>query len=364
MKILIIFSGLVSNEGISKSVLSYFKHIDKENLKIDFIVQNQPQNWMINEIECGGSNYYILNGRNRNVLKYIIELKKIIKENKYDIVHVHGSSTILCVDLLAAKLANVKVRIAHSHNTTCSHKFINNILRPIFDKLVTHRFACGIDAGKWLFKNKEFYVISNGKEIDKFLYNETNRNIYRKKLDLGERIVIGHIGKFNNQKNHTFLIDIFSELVKLNDNYILLLIGNGIFFNEIKEKVKKLNLENNVKFLGETNEVPELLQAMDIFVFPSKHEGLPGVLLEAKLSGMPIYASDVITEEVDICDDIEFISLDEIPSVWANKIYECSENDRKANREIISAKFKLAGFDIKENSKELKILYNRFLERY
>lgn len=361
MKILIIFSGLVGNEGISKIVLSYLKHIDKKNLKIDFIVQNQPPNWMINEIDCGGSNYYILNGRNRNTFKYIIELKKIIKENKYDIVHVHGSSTILCVDLLAAKLANVKVRIAHSHNTTCSHKLLNKILRPIFDKLVTHRFACGTDAGKWLFKGKEFNVISNGKEIDKFLYNETNRNIYRKKLDLSEKIVIGHIGKFNNQKNHTFLIDIFSELVKLNDNYILLLIGNGRFFNEIKEKVKRLKLENNVKFLGETNEVPELLQAMDIFVFPSKHEGLPGVLLEAKLSGMPIYASDVITDEVDICDDIEFISLDEIPSVWANKIYECSKNDRNASREIIRNQFKVAGFDIKENSKELKRLYSNFI---
>ena len=361
MKVLMIFSGLVSNEGIGNNVINYFKHIDKTDLQIEFIVQNQPQEWMINEIINNNSKYYVLNGRKTNTLKYIKDLKHIIHENKYDIVHVHGSSCLLAIDLLAAKLAGVKVRIAHSRNTTCNHKLLNKLLRPLFDRLVTECFACGNDAGKWLFNNRKFHVIKNGKEIEKFLYDENVRYKYRDKLNLNEKIVIGHIGRFNNQKNHTFLIDIFSELVKLNDNYILLLIGEGPFTNYIKEKVEKLKLENHVVFLGETNEVSKWIQAMDIFVFPSKHEGLPNVLLEAQLSGLPIYASDVITDEVAICDSIEFISLDETPSVWANKIYRCNKIDRNANREIIRNKFKVAGFDINENAKILKDLYKKIL---
>lgn len=364
MKILMIFSGFVSNEGIANNVINYFKHIDKKDLQMDFIVQNQPQEWMINEIVNNNSKYYVLKGRNSNVFRYIRELKKIIKSNEYDIVHVHGSSCLLFIDLFAAKLAKVKVRIAHSRNTTCNNKFLHKLLRPFFNKTVTHCFACGNDAGKWLFNDREFYVIKNGKEIDRFLYNEDTREIYRGKLNLDGKTVVGHIGRFNNQKNHTFLIDIFLELVKLNENYILLLVGNGKFLSDIEEKVRKLKLEKSVIFLGETSEVSKWLQAMDVFVFPSKYEGLPNVLLEAQLSGLPIYASDVITDEVAICDDIEFISLDEIPSVWANKIYECNKNDRNTTREIIKNQFKEAGFDINENSKELKRLYKGFLEQY
>lgn len=362
MKVLMIFSGIVSNEGIANNVINYFKYIDKSDLKMEFIVQNQPQEWMVNEIINNNSKYYVLDGRKKNIPKYVLELTKIIKQNKYDIVHVHGSSCLLFIDLLAAKLANVKVRIAHSRNTTCNHIFLHKLLRPLFNKVVTHCFACGEDAGKWLFKDRDFKVINNGKEINKFLYDEDVRNEYRKKLRIEDKIVVGHIGRFNNQKNHEFLIDIFSNLVMLNKNYVLLLIGEGALFEDIKEKVKKLNIQNNVIFMGETSEVPQLLQAMDLFVFPSKYEGLPNVLLEAQLAGLPIYASDVITDEVNICDLVQFLSLEYSPKIWVDRIVDDKKFDRIGKREIIKAKFIEAGFDIKENAKQLKKIYYDYIE--
>lgn len=362
MKVLMIFSGLVSNEGIGNNVINYFKHIDKSDLQMEFIVQNQPQEWMAKEIINNNSNYYVLKDRKKNIPKYIMELTKIIKQNKYDIVHVHGSSCLLFIDLFAAKLANVKVRIAHSRNTSCNHMFLHKLLRPLFNKVVTHCFACGQDAGKWLFKNRDFKVINNGKEIDKFLYDEKIRNEYRSKLNIEDKIVVGHIGRFNNQKNHEFLIDIFSKLVMLNEKYVLLLIGQGPLLDDIKEKVKKLNIQNNVIFMGETNEVSQLLQAMDLFVFPSKHEGLPNVLLEAQLAGLPIYASDAITDEVNVCGLVQFLSLEDSQEIWIAKIAEYKEFDRIVKREIIKEKFIQAGFDIKENAKQLKKIYCDYLE--
>ncbi len=362
MKVLMIFTGLVSNDGITNNVINYFKYIDKEDLQMDFIVQNQPQEWMKNEIINNNSKYYILKGRNKNIMNYIKTLKSIIKTNEYDIVHVHGSSTLMAIDLLAAFLAGVKIRIAHSRNTTCNHKILNKILRPLFNILVTHCFACGDDAGKWLFNNRKFYVINNGKEIDKFLFDKNIRDIYREKMKLKGKKVVGHIGRFNNQKNHTFLIDIFYELVNLNRDYILLLIGEGPLYSDIKEKVNKLNIQDNVIFMGEMEKVSDILQAMDIFLFPSLHEGLPNVLLEAQLSGIPIYASDVITNEVDVSNTIKFISLKENPKVWSNYIQECNEYDRNVSKKVISNKFKDAGFDINENAKVLKKIYSKFLK--
>lgn len=355
MKILMIFSSYVSNEGIANNVINYFKNIDKSDLQMEFVVQNQPQDWMVNEIVNNNSQYYVLKNRNRNTVKYIKDLIQIIKKNKYDIVQVHGSSSLLVIELLAAWLAGVKVRIAHSRNTTCDHKLLHKLLRPLFNKVVTHCFACGHDAGKWLFKNREFHVINNGKEIDKFLYNEEVRNKCRKNLNIYDQIVIGHVGRFNMQKNHEYLIDIFANL---NDkNYVLLLIGKGSLFDEVKEKVNRLNLQDKVIFIGETNEVYKYLQAMDIFVFPSKFEGLPNVLLEAQIAGLPIYASDKITNEVKICNDVEFISIEDEPKIWSEKIYECKINNRELNRDFIYKQFKECGFDIKENAKELKKLY-------
>ena len=367
MKVLMIFSGLVSNEGIANNVINYLKHIDKKNLQIDFIVQNQPQEWMVNEIIKNNSKYYVLKGRNRNIFKYIRELKRIINMNGYNIVHIHGSSSLLAIDLLAACIAGVKVRIAHSRNTTCNHKILNIIFRPLFNVLVTDCFACGEDAGKWLFKNRKFNVIKNGKEIDKFLYDERIRNDYRKKLNIEDKVVVGHIGRFNNQKNHTFLIDIFSELIKLNENYVLLLIGEGVLLKSIKEKISNLKIKDNVIFLGETEQISELLNSMDLFIFPSKYEGLPNVLLEAQLSGLPIFTSDVITDEVAICDTVEFISLEENANIWADKIFKYSKSNSNSNRKFsrndTRQKFTKAGFDIKENAQELKNLYSSIISK-
>lgn len=196
---------------------------------------------------------------------------------------------------------------------------MNKVLYPFFLLLYTHGFACGKDAGKWMFHNKPFEIIRNGINLKQYRYNEVVRSEYRKKLDVGRRTVIGHIGNFVDQKNHTFLLDAFAELLKMDENYLLLLISEGSLLEEIKEKARVLQIEDNVVFTGKTTVVQHYLQAMDLFVLPSLYEGLPVVLIEAQAAGLPCIVSDRVTKEADLTDSITYIPINN-PKDWAMEI--------------------------------------------
>lgn len=356
LKVLIVMTTKLDTSGITEIVLRYLKNIDYQQIKFDFVVPNELNEDIKHQLYIKDSKYFVLNNRKSNPLKYVCTLIKILKKNDYHIVHAHGNSSTLILEMLAAKKANIKVRIAHSHNTTCNYKLFHKILKPFFNFYVTDCFACGTSAGEWLFGSRPFYVIPNANDLSKYQYNKNNRNSIRSSYHLQDKFIIGHVGRFNNQKNQEFLLDIFNKYLRHHNNAFLVLIGSGMNKVKIQNKVQNLNINDKVLFTGEINNVHEWLSVFDLFLMPSKYEGFPLTLIESQNNGLPAIVSDKITQSIQLTNSIYFASLNNIDD-WVKKIDEIDYH----NREISSLKnvdiLKNNGFDIKEASDNLVNLY-------
>ena len=355
-KIKLIFINTVNLEenGISSFILNNSYILTNWNVEVTIIAPNKVNSDLKSALRKNNINLIELPMRNKKPYVYFVKLLSIFKKKKCDVVHVNGNSTTMSVELLAAYLAGIKVRIAHSHNTTTDHKRINKLLRPIFDVVANGRIACNTAAGKWLFKNKSFLIIRNGINLSNFKFDATMRKKYRDKLGLNENdILLGHVGRFTQQKNHDFLIDIFNEIHERNQNTKLLLIGTGIKEKDIKEKVKNLNLQDSVIFEGFKNNVNEYMFAMDIFLFPSKFEGLGLVLIEAQATGLPCYTSkDVVPNEAKVSNLLEYISLKNSAKEWSQ--YIINNRNKRLNE---YKKIKNGGYDIEDTAKLLQCFY-------
>ena len=348
--------------GVEAVTINYYRNIDKNKVQLDFICDEDSTNIPYEEIEKMGGKVIIIPSYSKP-FKYHKELKRVLKEGNYKIIH-SNINTLSVFSLFAAKCAGVPVRIAHSHSTTNKKEkkknLMKQILRPFSKVFATDYMCCSELAGRWLFGNKEYdkgnvYLLNNAIDLDKFKYNESLRKKKRKELGIkDDTLVIGHIGRFVAQKNHDFLIDIFNEIYKKNNNSILLLAGQGPLMEEIKNKVKDLNLDDNVKFLGQRNDANELYQAFDVFLLPSLYEGLPVVGVEAQASGLLCYLSDDMTKETKVLDITKFMSLNNTPEEWANNILD---DVKKYKRIDTSKEMTAKNFNIKEEAKKLEEYY-------
>lgn len=349
--------------GLENLIMNIYRNIDRTKVQFDFLVHYKKEFFFDKEIEkLGGKIYRFSVREDNNFIKYYKDLCDFFKEHsgEYRVVHGHMAS-LAFIYLRIAKKYNIPVRIIHSHGT--SHlKNIKGYLKyftfKMADKYATDRFACSTEAGKYLFGVKNFKIINNAIDMDKFKYNESLRRTKRNELQLEDKFVIGHIGRFNLQKNHKYLIKFFSNIVKKNHNARLLLIGIGEELENIKDFVRKLNISDYVFFLGQRNDVCELYQAMDVFCMPSKFEGLPLTGIEAQVSGLPCVFSDQITREVKISNNCIFLPLDEDTKKWE----ECVEtvNNKIINRLSEYQKMKETNYNIKILSKNVEGLYLDF----
>lgn len=348
--------------GVEAVVMNYYRNIDHQKVQFDFICDSDSTNIPYGEIESFGGRV-ILIPPYQKIFKYHKELKKVLKEGNYKIVHSH-INTLSVFSLFAAKCAKVPVRIAHSHSTTNKKEqkkdLIKKLLRPFAKLFATDYMSCTEHAGRWMFGNKEFdrgnvYVLNNAIDLDRFKYDEKIRKTKRKELNIeDDTLVIGHIGRFVAQKNHTFLIDIFNELHKKIKNSLLLLAGQGPLMEEIKAKVNDLGLSDSVRFLGQRNDVSELYQAFDIFCLPSLYEGLGMVLIEAQCSGIKCLASTNVPNVTNLTGDVSFIDLNEDLDKWSEEIKLVSTNNtRKSNQTLLSKN----GYDIKIEARKLITKY-------
>lgn len=353
--------GQAINGGTESFAMNYYKHMDHSLVQFDFFVESESKIIDENIIESMGGKVVIIPSYS-HVGKYIKTLIKLFKEGKYDIVH-SNMNALSVFTLFAAKRAGVKVRIAHSHSTTNKREkirnFVKNILRHFSKLYATHYFACSELAGRWLFGDKTFdkgevTVINNAIELEKYKFNEEIRDGLRAEYDLTYNFVIGHIGRFMSQKNHTFMIDIFSEVVKRRSDAKLLLIGDGPLFDEIVDKVHMLRLEDKVIFTGVKQNAYDFYNAMDVFVLPSLYEGLPVVGVEAQASGLPMVVSDTITRDLNIAGGVDYLSLEETASYWANHIVNLDTN---TDRGAYFYKIKNSSFDIQAEAKKLEEKY-------
>lgn len=350
--------------GVEAVVMNYYKNIDRTKIQFDFICDNDSTDIPYDEIKKLGGRV-ILIPPYQKIFEYEKELLKIFKENNYQIVHSH-INTLSAFPLRVAKKAKIKIRIAHSHSTTNKKEWKKNLLKQIlrpFSKLyATDYMACSELAGRWLFGNKEYnrknvYLLNNAIDLDKFKYNEKIRTEKRKELKIkDDNLVIGHIGRFVEQKNHRFLIDIFNEIYKTNKKAILLLIGKGPLETEIKEKVEKLGLTKVVYFLGQRSDVNELYQVFDVFLLPSLYEGLPVVGVEAQATGNLCYFSTSMTKETKVLDTTKFMSLENTPKEWSKNIFKDLKKYKKTDTKDQVSKY---GFNIQEEAKRLVTYYEK-----
>ena len=351
--------GKMENGGVEAVVMNYYRHIDRNKIQFDFIVDNDsscPQEQEI--LSLGGRVIRI--APYQSIISNMRDLKKLFKENDYRIVHAE-LTTMSVFSLAVAKACGVSVRIYHGHNTACKGETKKNILkymlRPFSRTFATHYFACSDYAGKWLYgksidKSKRYMIIPNAIDTEKYKFDPEVREAVRKELDIEDKFVIGHIGRFVYQKNHDFLIDIFNEVYKRNSNAVLLLIGEGALLDDIKAKVHKLGLDDVVHFLGVRQDAYRFYQAFDVFLLPSRYEGLPVVGVEAQIAGLPCVFSNSMTEETNFTNNLLFLNINDNEEMWAKRVLDFINQTRNHVK-------KTDDFDIFIQAEKLGKLYER-----
>lgn len=347
--------------GTQAFLMNLYRNIDRDKIQFDFLVEYEEKEFYDDEIiSLGGKIYYTNFRKTLNVIKFKKTLSNILKEHpEYKIVHIHATAIgKICTDV--AKKCGVKTIIAHTHNNSAvkDWKYYPKILlRKLYTKGPTDFFACSEDAGRYTFKNKKFTVVYNAIDIDKFLFKQEIREEFRKELNIEDKFVIGNIGRLHEQKNQSFLIDVFYEIQKRKDNAILLIIGKGPLENELKEKVSNLGIDNKVYFLGNRKDIERIYQGMDVFVLPSLFEGLGIVAIEAQVSGLPVITSTGVAKEANITNNIRNIDLSEPIDVWVEAICKTKVNSRKSIEDIV----RKSKFNIKNN---VKFLQEFYLKKY
>ncbi len=358
--------------GIESFIMNVYRNIDRERIQFDFFITRDEKEFYDDEISKLGGKKFVTNfNQNSNVFIRVLKeskaLYKFLKKSDYQIIHVHSGTPLRIFYLLAAKCAGVKKRIYHSHSAEVKgphsnlgiKKVIFKFLKVFFPLFGTDFFACSKAAGEWMYtknmiRHDKVRVIYNGINSIEFQYDEEVRKVYRKELGLENKFVIGHVGRFNTQKNHTFLIDIFREIQTMDKQTVLLLLGEGELEGNIREKVSNLNLSETVKFLGVRHDVNKVMQAMDAFVLPSNYEGLPVVGVEAQAAGLPMFCSDNITNEVVITPNINLLSLNLSAKEWAKIIMQKGKKNHRKNMLDYIVK---SGYDISKSVNDLQKFY-------
>lgn len=352
--------------GLETMLMNYYRNMERTQIQFDFLTHRTYEGDYGEEIKSMGGKIYHLPILNPFSGSYKKTLRLFFSEHpEYQIVHVH-QDCLSGVILRIAKECGIKVRIAHSHNAN-QDKDIKYPVKLFFKRNITQYatvlMACGEDAGNWMFHGADFQVLNNAIDTRQYIYDPAKRDAMRRQLEIGQdELVVGHVGSFTPQKNHLFLIDIFQQVKRLIPRSILLLVGENVgdIADRVKEKVKSLELEDSVIFTGIRSDVPDLLQAMDVFVFPSNYEGLPMTMVEAQASGLPCLISDKVPIECKMTGLVQQVSLADGAEVWAKKAIAAA---KETVREDTSAQIKAAGFDIAENAKWLQNYYLSTLEK-
>lgn len=346
--------------GLETMLMNYYRNMDRTQIQFDFLTHRPYEGDYGEEIKSMGGKLYHLPVLNPFSGSYKKALRRFFLEHpEYQIVHVH-QDCLSGVILKVAKECGIKVRIAHSHtaNQVKDIKYpIKLFFRRSITRYATALMACGVDAGMWMFRGADFRILHNAIDTRRYAFHSTKRDTMRVQLGIGkDELILGHVGNFTPSKNYLFLVDVFQEVKRQIPHSRLLLVGDhaGNLANRVKEKVKTLSLEDSVIFTGVRSDVPDLMQAMDVFVFPSNYEGLPMTMVEAQASGLPCLISDKVPIECKMTDLVQQIPLADGAEVWAKNAIAAA---KETVREDTSTQIKAAGFDIAENAKWLQCFY-------
>ena len=352
--LIVITTAFVPYGGLATVMMNYYRAMDKSGLKIDFASTNEPPKELLNELRENGSNYYCLGNRKKRLPQYLNCLKKLLKAEKYDVIHVNGNSTTMAIELSMACKCGVQMRIAHVHTTK---SMIHNLFRKQFIKSYTFALAVSSEAGDLLYQDRPYIVLKNAIDTDKYRFDADIREKYRIQLKLQDSFVIGHIGKLYEAKNHSFLLNTFAEIRKKREDAKLLLVGDGHLRDALVKQCETLGITDAVVFAGMRSDVAQMLQAMDLFVFPSLYEGFPLAMLEAQASGLPCLVSDNVTKEAKCTSNVVYRNLGDGAEAWAKTAIEL--NERSIDRIAAADGVKKNGFDIYQEAFKLRDIYLR-----
>lgn len=356
MKRLLCIVGSMNAGGAETFLMKMYRALDREKYQMDFAVAELGKGFYDDEILSMGGKIYHIIPKSRSFIKNFNDIRELVKNNNYNYVMRISQHSLSGLELLAAKLGGARVRVFRSSNSnTTSASKLNQLLHKLCMFMPTFfanfRIAPSTEAAEFMFgegcvEKGKANLLPNAIDTSLFQYNEDTRCSIRKEFLINKnQLVVGHIGRFNQQKNHKFLIDVFAELLKQKSNALLMLVGDGEKKSEIQEQVKALGIEKSVIFTGIRSDVPALLSAMDVFVFPSFYEGMPNTVIEAQATGLPCVIADTITREAGVTDCVRFKSLHDSAESWADKTLSLFDKD-KADRSFYSDKMKNAGYDI------------------
>lgn len=350
IKIAHCLSGL--DGGVASVILNYFDHMPLEDYEVDIIAQGEPKQLYIDRYESRGFHVYMVPSKKESLWGNFKALYALMHKRKYHIVHAHMTLTNF-FPLCVALLCGIKVRISHSHMASY-HTVKSRVLALLSRMVATDSLACSCAAGRFLFGNASFVELKNAIDLEEYRFNKDTRAEEREKLGVGEEEkLVGHIGRFSQQKNHEFLIDIFENLHKKLPDSRLILIGDGELEDRVREKVYRQGLQDSVIFCGAVNDVSRKLQAMDLCLLPSRYEGLPVVAIEAQAAGLGCVLSENITREVQLCPNVRFVSLTGSVERWSDVCVELISMNRQDSASLL----KEAGYDIGTEAERLDAFY-------
>lgn len=359
-KILVINTIGFSYEGITNVAMNYIENMNRCDMEFVFCVFNNKKNNIMDRLKKYGSVVEI--PPRKSVFDYMVSLYKLMKKNNFDVVHIHGNSGTMVIETTLCKINKINKIIIHCHSTKTDHPIINSLFKRMAIRHADICLACSSEAGDFLYGKKKYFILNNAVKLENFEYNEEIRRQYRRQLGIDGEIILGHVGHATKVKNQEFLVDIYKEYYRLNPNSKLLVVSDGPLLDDIKEKVKLLDLQDNVIFVRNRSDVECLYQAMDVFIFPSLWEGLGLVAIEAQISGLPVLASSNVPAAAGCTDRFYSMDLELGEKKWAEKIeYILSENKK---RSLLSEKEKMSirdkGYDIKIEAGKLEHIYREY----
>lgn len=353
IRVLHVLTGL-SSGGAESFIMNMYRNIDRAKVQFDFLLRSD-ENIYKEELAEMGSRVYITASFPRHFIQNALQTSKFFQEHHYDIIHVHANALLYTYALSCAERNGVKCRIIHSHNSAMAHMQllpIHNANKRRIQKLATDFFACSDAAGKWMFHG-DYSLVHNAIDLSAFAYSTQKRARVREKLGIKEdELAIGHVGRFTEQKNHDFLIEVFHKVLQSEENAKLVLLGEGPLKHAMEQKADALKIADRVLFLGARKDVAEIMNAFDIFVFPSIYEGLPVVLLEAQANGLSIICADTISDQAFFDCAVLKLPLTLDAKSWADYVINVN-----TGRMQLTDSLQAVGYDIKAEAQKLQSFY-------
>lgn len=351
-RILCIISSLDAG-GAETFMMKLYRCVPPEEYKFDFIVSVENGCYTQEVLERRGR-IYAIPERTKDLWGAFRGILSAVRENHYDTVLKLGENSLAVMDLIAAKLGGARILALRSCNAptgmSVASRSIHLMLRPLLNALTTVKLAPSKLAAEYMFgKRKDIYLIHNGVDLDVFHFDAEGRRNIREEFSIQGRFVVGHIGRLHKQKNHRYLLEVFRGVRQCRPDAVLLLVGIGELEDAIRKWVHELKLEDAVIFTGQRFDIPHLLSAMDVFVFPSLHEGMPNTVIEAQATGLPCVIADTITPEADITGLVTYLPLTESKDAWVDTALSVATEER---RDTVSD-FITHGYDIKTVAQEL-----------